>query len=256
MTRKGEPAPAFTSIRRVSPTQEVREQLLAAIQRGDYLPGTLLPSERMLCEAFGVSRVSVREALAGLESTGLIRVEHGKGAFVRDSANDSFSAPLAKYLEMHSGELVELLKVRGALDELAAVEATKHADAGDIERLRSANDAFRHAAESPVVDYQVLSDLDVAFHLTIAQIAAGELLPDLLAELNEVMAESRRILLSRPGQTRRSVDEHRVIIDAIAAGDASAARRAVQKHLGPIREWLGELRRGSVDNGRSTAGRP
>lgn len=242
MPRKGDQAPpAFTSVRRVSPTRQVREQLLAAIQRGDYAPGASLPSERVLCAAFGVSRVSVREALAGLESTGLIRVEHGRGAFVRESDNDGFSAPFAKYLQMHSGELVELLKVRGALDELAAVEATKHADAESVKRLRKASDAFRDAAEMPVVDYQAVSDLDVAFHLTIAQIAAGELLPNLLAELNEIMAETRRILLARPGQTRRSVREHQVIVDAIAAKDAKTARRAVQQHLGPIREWLGGL---------------
>ncbi|MCG2799991.1 MAG: GntR family transcriptional regulator, partial [Cellulomonas sp.] len=71
-------APMLTSIKRVGPTQLVREQLLVAIESGAYAPGSALPSERVLCETFGVSRVSLREAIAGLEATGLITVQHGR----------------------------------------------------------------------------------------------------------------------------------------------------------------------------------
>lgn len=240
MAAKSNGSPGFTTVRRVSPTQQVRDQLLSAIQRGDYAPGAPIPSERVLCETFGVSRVSVREAIAGLESMGLIRVEHGRGAFVRDTVNQSFAGLFGTYLEMHRGELLELLKVRGALDELAVVEATEHADAKGLRRLQAANDAFRRVVESPSVEYADVVECDVVFHCTIAELADGVLLPRLVRELNEVMQESRRMMLARTGQMDRSVKEHQAIIDAVVAGDARAAKRAVRKHLEPIRTWLQE----------------
>lgn len=231
----------FTSVRRVRPTQQVREQLLGAIERGDFPPGAALPSERVLCETFGVSRVSVREAIAGLESTGLVRVEHGKGAFVRDSANDSYVGPFAKYLTMHRDELIELLKVRGVLDELAAVEAIEHASDENLELVAAAEQEFRTAVQSGETNLNRLSELDVAFHVSIAARSKGELLHVLITELNEVLKESRRITFSRPGQLQRSAREHKAIAEAIVARDVATAREAVQQHLHQIRRWVSEI---------------
>lgn len=239
--QRGSVPAEFTSVHRVRPTQHVREQLLAAIERGDYPPGSALPSERVLCETFGVSRVSVREALAGLESTGLVRVEHGKGAFVRDSANDSYVGPFVKYLNMHRDELVELLKVRGVLDELAAAEAIEHASDEDLTQMLNAELAFRTAVESGETNLNKLSELDVAFHVSIASLGKGELLHLLITELNQVLKESRRVTLSRPGQLQRSANEHKDIAEAIVARDTESARQAVQHHLHQIRKWVSKV---------------
>lgn len=233
---------SFTSVQRVRPTLQVREQLLAAIERGDYPPGSALPSERALCETFGVSRVSVREAIAGLESLGLVRVEQGRGAFVRDTANETYAGPFAKYLTMHREELVELLKVRGALDELAAVEAVAHAAPAGLKAMRAAEQAFRSAVAVGETDLRKLADLDVAFHMSVAELGQGVLLPRLLGELNGVLDESRRVTLSRPGQLERSAIEHAKIADAVEAGDGKGARQAVRTHLGHIRKWVGEFK--------------
>lgn len=242
MSRRREPVPkGFTSVRRVRPTHHVREQLLAAIERGDYPPGSALPSERVLCETFGVSRVSVRQAIAGLESTGLVRVEHGKGVFVRDSANDAYVGPFSRYLSMHRDELVELLKVRGALDELAAAEAIEHGTEEGLAAMVAAERAFREAVEAGETNLSKLSELDIAFHVSIAALSKGDLLHLLITELNNVLKESRRVTLSRPGQLQRSAVEHQTIAEAIVARDVEAARRAVQEHLRPIRNWIGTI---------------
>jgi GntR family transcriptional repressor for pyruvate dehydrogenase complex len=231
----------FTSIQRTSPTTQVRDQLLAAIEAGAYPPGSMLPSERILCESFGVSRVSVREALAGLQSTGLIRVEHGRGAVVRESVNDAYAGPFGRYLKLHRAELVELLKVRGALDELAASEAAEHGTASGFRQMMAAADAFEEAARSANRDLERIAELDIAFHLSIAELGQGDLLPGLLSELNQVMTESRRMTLSRPGQLERSVTEHRSIAEAVAERDPARARRAVRRHLANVRKLVDEI---------------
>ena len=242
MARSKDVAPkGFSSIRRASPTTQVRDQLIAAIESGQYPPGSMLPSERVLCEAFGVSRVSVREALAGLQSTGLIRIEHGRGAVVRESVNDAYAGPFGRYLDVHRDELAELLRVRGALDELAASEAAKHGTEPEFEKMLAAAVAFEGAVQAPRRDIERIADADIAFHQSIAELSGGELLPRLLRELNHVMTESRRITLSRPGQLDRSVTEHRAIADAIIGRDAAAARRAVHKHITNVRKLVDDI---------------
>lgn len=240
-TKKVGASTGFTSIQRTSPTSQVRDQLLAAIEAGEYPPGSMLPSERVLCESFGVSRVSVREALAGLQSTGLIRVEHGRGAVVRESVNDAYAGPFGRYLRLHRTELVELLRVRGALDELAASEAAEHGTANGFRHMLAAADAFEEATRSPNRDLDRIANLDIAFHLSIAELGRGGLLPGLLSELNQVMTESRRMTLSRPGQLERSVAEHSAIAKAVAERDPARARREVRKHLAHVRKLVDEI---------------
>lgn len=63
--------------------QKIADELRAAIHRGDHQPGDVLPSESQLCDTYGVSRPTVRHAVAILRSEGLLDVEHGRGAFVR-----------------------------------------------------------------------------------------------------------------------------------------------------------------------------
>jgi GntR family transcriptional repressor for pyruvate dehydrogenase complex len=240
-TKKVGTSTGFTSIQRTSPTTQVRDQLLAAIEAGEYPPGSMLPSERILCESFGVSRVSVREALAGLQSTGLIRVEHGRGAVVRESVNDAYAGPFGRYLKLHRAELVELLRVRGALDELAASEAAEHGTASGFRKMLAAADAFEEATLAPSRDLERIANLDIAFHLSIAELGEGDLLPGLLSELNQVMTESRRMTLSRPGQLARSVAEHSAIAKAVADRDPARARREVRKHLAHVRKLVDEI---------------
>jgi GntR family transcriptional regulator, transcriptional repressor for pyruvate dehydrogenase complex len=226
------------SVRHVSPTQQVREQLLAAIERGDFPPGTMLPSERALCATFGVSRVSVREAIAGLDAMGLIIVQQGRGAFVRKGVAGRYAGPFAKYLQLHRAELAELLKVRGALDELTAEEAALHGSAASLAKVTDACQQFQVAADNDPRDLAKLAELDVAFHMSIAECAGGQLLPKLVRELNGLLEESRRITLGLAGQPLRSAQQHQAIADAILAGDAAAARRAANLHVATVRLWI------------------
>lgn len=228
----------LTSVRRVGPTEQVRNQLLAAIQRGDFLPGSSLPSERVLCETFGVSRVSVREAISRLEAVGLVTVIHGRGAFVRSDFADP-EGPFVKYLESHRDELIELLKVRGALDELAAEEAATEGTDDGIARLIASRDAFAVAVENN--DLERMTAADVAFHVSISRCSGGKLLPQLLTELNGVLDESRRMTLAGSGRSLRSVREHAAIVDAIVAKDPRRARRAASRHINSVCDWIQKL---------------
>jgi len=238
MARTAGKSKSFTTIARVSPSEQIREQITEAIADGTYPVGSFLPSERLLCESFGVSRVSVREALAGLQAVGLVEIRHGKGAMVLEAPTGDYATPFGKYLDLFRQDLVELLKVRQALDELAAVEAAQNPEPQARERLRQACEAFADVAGRSPQSLTELAERDEQFHLAVAVAAGGKLLPALVEQLNGVLEPSRRLTLSQDGQVDRSVAEHRRIVDAIVANDAPAARKAAGDHLASIVAWL------------------
>jgi len=229
----------YTVLPTTSRTQQVREQLEAAIARGDYQPGDRLPSERELVELLGVSRVSVREAIRSLEAVGVVEVQHGRGCFVATSRSDQYATSFAHWLAVHRDEVLELLKVRGALDELAAeLAANDGAGAEWAPRLRELNAAFR--ATDPA-DIDQLVACDVAFHAAVAEASGSPLLMDLLRELHETFNESRQATLQPAGRPADSAREHDAIIAAIERGDPRGARAAVAAHLASVRASLTHL---------------
>lgn len=235
-----DPSRGFSAVSRMSPTQQVQTQLLAAIENGEYPPGEKLPSERLLCESFGVSRVSVREALAGLAATGLIEVRQGSGAFVRRRVSDEYAGPFGLYIAANRHDLGELLLVRGALDGIAAAEAATKSTAKSRKHLESVHKKFAAAVEAEA-DPRTLSDLDVMFHEAIASASQGSLLPDMLEHLNSVLVESRHILFAQSGQPKRSLKDHASILEAIVSGDAATAQRRAIKHADKMRTWMDEF---------------
>lgn len=216
----------------------VREQIVSAISSGEYGPGDKLPSEAELGAVLGVSRVSIREALQSLQTIGLIEVRHGRGSFVAKGPRDRYRTPFMEWLQVHRDEVLDLLKVRGALDELAAAEAATNADEATFEAIEQAQGRFRAAARAPSAAMDELIAADVAFHLAIAQASGSDLLRDLLADLNTLFAQSRDALFSLEDRAGQSATEHDAIVEAIRSGDGERARSAAARHLDSTRRTL------------------
>jgi GntR family transcriptional repressor for pyruvate dehydrogenase complex len=221
-------------------------QIEEAIQRGEYAPGERLPSERELVQMLGVSRVSVREAIRSLEALGVVRVEHGKGAFVSDRRS-GLGQPLSRWLMLHRDEVLELYEVRAALDQLAAQSAAERRDAESLSKTRAAHEALAHAvAAGASAEQLILLDLD--FHLALIEASGNRLLYDLLFDLHTYLAEARRYSFGLPSRPPQSVAEHARILDAVTRGDAAGARRATRRHLDSIREVVIDVMEGSRDD--------
>jgi GntR family transcriptional regulator, transcriptional repressor for pyruvate dehydrogenase complex len=229
------------ALKRVHRSHVVRDELLAAIKRGELKPGDPIPSERRLGETFGVSRVSVREALRSLEAMQLVEIHHGRGSFVARGPDDRYAGPFASWIQVHRDAVHDLLKVRGALDELAAGEAASRHDADDLTRLRSAQSAFAELAGREGAELEELTALDVEFHLAIARAARSELLLRLSDDLHHQLSESRAAVFALRTRAIESAAEHATIVDAVARRDADAARTAVARHIASVRELLDSI---------------
>ncbi len=248
--RKGRAQARFTGIERTNRARFAREQLEQAICRGDVKPGDRLPSERELVDMLGVSRVSVREAMRSLEALGLVEVSQGRGCFVADSRAAAYAGDFGRWLAAHRDEVLDLLRVRGALEELAAEAAAARGDSRAVACVRAASERFAAAAtrEAPA-PLERLVELDIAFHEEVAATSGIPLLVDLLHDLNTYLTESRYVVMAPHGRPRVSASEHERIVAAIAEGRPANAKIAAARHIESVREAVRKL----TYDGRETA---
>jgi DNA-binding FadR family transcriptional regulator len=216
---------------------ELVEALAERIRRGDWAPGDRLPTEASVMSEFGVSRTVVREAISKLQASGLVETRHGVGTFVLDSlAGASFKLSADQLGTLQ--DVIAVLELRIGLEtEAAALAALRRSDA-NLATMRQALDAI--AATLQTGENAVASDFQ--FHSEIARATQNAHFYDLMLTLGSQIIPRARLSVdaaeraSELAYLRRVQAEHESIYDAIAAGDAEAARAAMRMHLSNSRE--------------------
>ena len=122
----------FQKIQTEKLSQSVVRQIELLILRGVLKPGERLPSERDLAERLGVSRPSLREALAELEDKALLSTQPGAGVFVAEALGSAFSEPLTQLFARHAEALSDYLSFRRELEGMAAQRAATKASETDL----------------------------------------------------------------------------------------------------------------------------
>jgi GntR family transcriptional repressor for pyruvate dehydrogenase complex len=212
-------------------SDQVAEQLAAEIRRGGLAPGDKLPTEARLVEQFGVSRTVVREAVSRLKSLGLVDSRQGSGVFVQASAT---FAPL-NFEARHAASqeaVIQMVEVRRALEAEVAALAAQRRTAADMRRVQAAVKALDAAVQG---GGDGVSE-DVRFHRAIAEAARNPFLLQTLEYLGQFLHGATQV--TRANEARRLdfaqqvQHEHAVIVQALEAGDAEAARQAAAGHMG------------------------
>ncbi|KQQ47256.1 GntR family transcriptional regulator [Duganella sp. Leaf126] len=201
----------------------VADRIQDLIRSENIAPGERLPSERDLATRLTVSRASLREALIALELGGVIEVRGGSGVYVSERP-----AP-ADLPEVGPGPF-EVLSARRLIEaEVAAIAARVATD--------SAIDAILQAVvemEQSHANYSSNEQADRNFHLAIARATGNSAL---VGSLNYLWDQRGRLWhkLKEHFQTeelrQETLKDHRRILEAIAAHDPAAARKAMRAHL-------------------------
>ncbi len=220
----------FEPILRETVSSQIRTQLHQRIMVGELAPGAPMPSERDLSEQFKVARTSVREAMQGLLSLGLIE-RRGNRSYVAEHLPDISVDPS----DHRKNFVIELFETRSVLEVPIFQLATQRAN--DSERSHVVALA---AAFTDDIDIGMFRRLDREFHTTIAASCGNPLLIELYGKVLDQLFRSREFdgLLSdeqnRSG-VRRLIDRasvaHRAIADAYAARDPVAMKEATEAHL-------------------------
>jgi DNA-binding FadR family transcriptional regulator len=226
---------SFQAVARDPAYEQVARQLRDAILDGALAPGEALPAERELCEHFGVSRTTVREALRALQAQGLA-VADGPTAPLRVTTPELLAAGpgrdgLVHLLRLGRVPLDDLVELRCALEAAAVTHVARAHDEQTLAPARAALEEMRAANG----DLAAIERADVRFHLALAQAAGNRALElVMLAVRDSIEAHLHTTLIARPDPrtaARRLLREHEALLAAVAAGDAGEAERLVREHL-------------------------
>jgi GntR family transcriptional regulator, transcriptional repressor for pyruvate dehydrogenase complex len=218
-------APGFPApLARVRLYEQVAEQISAWIGEHDLQPGDKLPAERELAARLGVSRATLSQALVALEVIGAVAVRHGDGTVVASSPGPS---RIVEAVRAHANRLPEIIETRDALEtKIASLAASRRTEA-DLARIEDALAGMEADIEAGGRGVEG----DESFHAAVTAAAHSLLLSRLMAEIADLIRETRIESLSQPGRPRDSLAGHRAIADAIRAGDPEGAARAMHAHV-------------------------
>jgi GntR family transcriptional regulator, transcriptional repressor for pyruvate dehydrogenase complex len=200
------------------------------VEKGALKPGDRLPTEPQLSAAHGVSRTVVREAVHQLKSQGLLLSRQGLGVFVAPASSHRPLAFDPRVLDSIQ-TVVQIVEVRRALESEIAALAAKRATRAQVSAMRSALRAIEAAGTAGRDGV----DEDLAFHRAIATASGNPQFTRLLGFLEQYLREAMRV--TRGNEARRADfmeqvrSEHQALLDAIAAGNEAAARRAAGDHM-------------------------
>ncbi len=204
----------------------VVQQLVRGITAGIWTPGQKLPSERDMVKALGVGRTSVREALRACEALGLIDVRQGEGSFVKASPGIVVPESILASFVRDSSQLLKLFEVRELLEPYMTALAAQRRDDEHIERLE---EILGEMAQQQ--DASTIIELDLEFHLVVAEAAENDLLFEFERVILEAMQASWLLALELSGRPQLNLEESRDILEAIKVRDAERAETVARRHL-------------------------
>lgn len=201
------------------------QNLQRLIADGTYAVGKALPGQRELAETLGISRACLREAISMLEALGLVRSHAGKGVFVTaGTARNSGDIP-----PNPNGIRPEaIFQFRFVLEPAAAsMVAADHRQGSDEFRdIQTRLEAALHG-----FDLVTAAQCDMEFHHTVARRSGNEAFASVVEKYKSQVAYSLQLPFANPKSIWETADEHRAVVDAIAAHNPAAARLAMQNHL-------------------------
>ena len=207
------PEPSLSDLRDVPLARLVHKEILAAILRGEMLPGDKI-SEANLAEKLRVSRMPVREALRDLESSGLVESRKHTGVFVR--------MPSPR-------EIAELYELRAALDALAGAKVAAAPSPDLIEQLEARLTVMQAATERNDVAAYYQANLE--FHWDIVSAAGSKELANMYRGIVQRVHMARLKSLSSDTAMMSSFRDHHLIVGAIRAADAAACAALMSAHV-------------------------
>ena len=215
------------------------------ILRGILRPGERLPSERELADRLGVSRPSLREAVAELQDKGLLTSRAGAGIFVADVLGSAFSPALIRLFADHNEAVFDYIAFRRDLEGLAAERAARLASDTDLQVIQAVFDKMEAAHEKP--NPQDEARLDAEFHMGIIEASHNVVMLHMMRSMFQLLQEgvfyNRQIMFKQRTTRGALLDQHRAINIALQARDAEGARAAVTAHLNYVETSLNDQKK-------------
>jgi GntR family transcriptional regulator, transcriptional repressor for pyruvate dehydrogenase complex len=235
----------FRSVQPEKISTSVTHQIELLILRGILRPGERLPSERELSERLGISRPSLREAVAELQDKGLLTSKAGAGIYVADVLGGAFAPGLIRLFAAHDEVVFDYIAFRRDMEGLAAERAARLASDTDLRVIQAIFDKMvaAHTKRDPADE----ALLDADFHLSLIEASHNVIMLHMMRSMYELLREgvfyNRQIMFRNRSTRDLLLDQHRAINEAVQARDPSGARAAVEAHLNFVEQALMDQKR-------------
>jgi GntR family transcriptional repressor for pyruvate dehydrogenase complex len=220
-------------ISRPSLSDEIVERIIGLISRGELRPGERMPSEKLLCQQFAVSRTSVREALRSLSVMGILEPHAGEGTYVSEDNSRYLERTLGWSLLLDRKLVDDLIETRLTLESETAFLAAQRVSPEDLLEIAAAIEGMELSANEP----DRYLGFDVRFHVAIARASQNSILFQLLGMIRGYLQTwIQETLSATPShdsllRANKSIAEHRSVQTALASGNAEQARLAMKEHI-------------------------
>ncbi len=212
------------------------EALRELISSGRFSPGDRLPRESDLAAEIGVSKGTLRSAVASLAGSGVLRVRQGDGTYVGDLDAEHLLRPLAAAMPLlNDSSVLDLNQFRTLLEPNAVAYGISNFNADIDARLSELVDEMENRTD----DVNVHAQLDDAFHAVLLEALGNQVLSELM---RIVSVQARRASIWRMKTDPKAIVainlDHRTILSAVLERDVEATRSALHLHLRDTERWL------------------
>ncbi|MGE4287258.1 MAG: FadR/GntR family transcriptional regulator [Salinivirgaceae bacterium] len=217
-------------------SQKIERTIENAIREKKLLVGSKLPTEREMCEAFGVSRTALREALRRLSARGLINIQKGSGMYVSEIRIEDAINTLNLYydLKFDNNLLSQIIEVRRIFEPEIAKLAAKNRSEENIRELDKNLVDFKKCNHD---NTQLEADLDNKFHLIIAKSSGNPIMQITMEPIYSLLPRMRNYIYGNiEGEKENTIKLHSLIIEAIRKKDVDATYELMKQHLNRTQE--------------------
>lgn len=209
-------------------SEQVAERIIRMIESGELREGDKLPNEPEFARQLGISRGILREGLAQLKAQGVISRKPKDGTYILPQAGEKAGVTESTLRMIKTSSFRNIMEMRDAIEQKAAVLAVDRATDGELEELREiVLKGEQHTGED---------DLDYYFHYRLVELSGNSIFMGIVNTYFEEIREIRNHNLNQPEHRLQVQDEHLAIIDAICRRDRVGAVIAVEAHMKKIWE--------------------
>jgi GntR family transcriptional repressor for pyruvate dehydrogenase complex len=217
-------------------SQRIERTIEGAIREKKLAIGSKLPTEREMCESFGVSRTALREALRRLSARGLITIQKGSGMYVSEiNIQDAIDTLNLYYdLKFDKNLLSQIIEVRSLFEpEIASLAARKRTDQ-DLSLLEANVTEFEQCDPD---NTQMEADLDNQFHLCISKATQNPVVQVSMEPIYSLLPRMRNYIYGNiDGEKVTTLRFHRSLLESIRVKDENLSRSLMKEHLERTRE--------------------
>ncbi len=217
-------------------SQRIERTIESAIREKKLAIGSKLPTEREMCESFGVSRTALREALRRLSARGLITIQKGSGMYVSEINIEDAISTLNLYYDLKFDDqlLSQIIEVRSLFEPEIAALAAQNRTEKDLDILDANVLEFEQCDPD---NTQREADLDNHFHLTITKATQNPVVQLSMEPIYTLLPRMRNYIYGNiDGEKTTTLRFHRSLVDSIRDKDEDPSRLIMKDHLDRTRE--------------------